>query len=199
MSVDKIRGIARELHVLGEVAFQESAGTIALAIMEARFRFADGDIDDGMAALRKIERILAEFPRERQGTFLPTAYELEQALVAVGAAITEAGVQSAAHRAHSLTDKAVREQVWELTDGRCAYCDKHLRPFGTGSDSFVVEHVVPRSAGGPDNLANYVPACMACNSTKSDGHVVAFIRSRLERRPMLRVVNDIPSTEENDQ
>jgi len=72
----------------------------------------------------------------------------------------------------------VRKQVFDLTGGRCAYCDCVLEPEGNGARSFIVEHVVPTSCGGPDNLANYVPACGACNSAKSSEHVLTFIKRR---------------------
>jgi len=77
----------------------------------------------------------------------------------------------------------VRRAVWDLTGGRCAYCDAALKPDGCDGGSFVVEHVVPVSSGGPDNLANYVPACGGCNTGKSNGHVLDFIRKRMGKVP----------------
>ena len=68
--------------------------------------------------------------------------------------------------------------MFDLTGGRCAYCDCVLEPEGNGARSFIVEHVVHTSSGGPDNLANYVPACAACNTAKSAEHVLTFIRKR---------------------
>ena len=90
---------------------------------------------------------------------------------------------------HSLNDKEVRQKVWELTGGRCTYCDCQLENGGTVGASFVVEHVVPRSCGGPDNIANYVPACASCNNSKGDKHVPQFIQTKMDRRrPPLTVV-----------
>lgn len=90
---------------------------------------------------------------------------------------------------HSLNDKEVRQKVWELTGGRCTYCDCQLENGGTVGASFVVEHVVPRSCGGPDNIANYVPACASCNNSKGDRHVLQFIQTKMDRRrPPLTVV-----------
>jgi hypothetical protein len=90
---------------------------------------------------------------------------------------------------HSLNDKEVRQKVWELTSGRCTYCDCQLENGGTVGASFVVEHVVPRSCGGPDNIANYVPACASCNNSKGDRHVLQFIQTKMDRRrPPLTVV-----------
>lgn len=94
---------------------------------------------------------------------------------------------------HPKNDPDVRRQVWEMTGGVCAYCSAALTPdnMNGGTSAFVVEHVVPVSHGGPNNLANYVPACSGCNSSKSDAHVLTFIRRNLPGRitkPDLKVV-----------
>lgn len=85
---------------------------------------------------------------------------------------------------HQLNDPAVREAVWNLTNGKCAYCDGALKPFRRDgeSDGFCIEHVVPKSAGGPDNIANYVPACLGCNSSKGAEHVLLFIQRKVVNR-----------------
>lgn len=84
-----------------------------------------------------------------------------------------------AAKIHPANDPAVRSAVFALTGGRCAYCDVKLEE-GTGStEAFTIEHIVPRDCGGPDNIANYVPACRSCNCSKSTGHVVAFIQRRV--------------------
>lgn len=93
---------------------------------------------------------------------------------------------------HAINDPAVRAAVLQLTGGRCAYCDCELEQ-GTGTtETFTVEHIVPRESGGPDNIANYVPACKSCNCSKGTGHVITFIKRRVSLaagvRPELRLV-----------
>ena len=93
---------------------------------------------------------------------------------------------------HPINDPAVRSAVLALTGGRCAYCDCELEQ-GTGTtEAFTVEHIVPRDSGGPDNIANYVPACRSCNCSKGTGHVITFIKRRVSlaagAKPDLRVV-----------
>lgn len=94
---------------------------------------------------------------------------------------------------HNQADPAVREAVLNLTGGRCAYCDAEIRSGSYDSDSqFCVEHVVPKSCGGPDHLNNYVPACKSCNNSKGGGHVLTFIKRNLPSRiarAELKVVN----------
>ena len=56
---------------------------------------------------------------------------------------------------------AVRERAAD----RCQYCRMHQRLQGA---SFHIEHIVPRSQGGLDELANLALACPSCNLHKSD-------------------------------
>lgn len=52
-----------------------------------------------------------------------------------------------------------RSEVFARWGGLCAYCDapaEHL------------DHIKPISRGGRDVLSNVIPACAACNLSKSD-------------------------------
>lgn len=42
--------------------------------------------------------------------------------------------------------------------------------------SFVVDHIVPRARGGPDNLANKAAAHRDCNRAKSDRDHAPIVR-----------------------
>lgn len=86
--------------------------------------------------------------------------------------------------AHNITDPGVRAEVWRLTGGKCSYCGIELAGDGDGNgpNSFCVEHVVPSSYGGPNNLRNYVPSCRTCNTSKGDKNVLLFINANLARR-----------------
>lgn len=86
-------------------------------------------------------------------------------------------VTQASKQEHSLNDPTVRKQVYNLTGGKCAYCDTQLVESGGEQDQFCVEHVVPASLGGPNHLVNYVPSCRSCNNSKGDRHVLYFIRN----------------------
>jgi len=45
-------------------------------------------------------------------------------------------------------------------DNRCAYCKKRKK--------LTVDHIIPLSKGGTNNIDNIVPACGSCNSSKRD-------------------------------
>lgn len=58
-----------------------------------------------------------------------------------------------------------RKEVFARWDGRCAYCNaaaEHL------------DHIRPVSRGGRDVLRNVIPACAACNVSKSDMSLAAW-------------------------
>ena len=101
---------------------------------------------------------------------------------------------------HNQSDPIVRQAVWNLTGGKCAYCFAELMPDTSGGReaAFCIEHVVPKSKGGPDHLANYVPACFSCNASKTDNHVLHFIQRHLPRRT-LTVVSGGAGQSEIDQ
>lgn len=69
-----------------------------------------------------------------------------------------------AARARARGAPAVRyteQQVWERGGGRCYLCGCPLDPA-----HWQIEHVIPVARGGPDVLANVMPAHRACNQAK---------------------------------
>jgi len=59
----------------------------------------------------------------------------------------------------------IPREVWEQTlkafDYSCAYC-------GTTDAPLCVDHFIPQSRDGDSSIANLVPACKSCNSTKNN-------------------------------
>ena len=53
----------------------------------------------------------------------------------------------------------LRQAVFERDGLECQYC---------GDEATTVDHVVPLSRGGTNDLANLTPACKPCNSSKRD-------------------------------
>jgi len=81
---------------------------------------------------------------------------------------------------HRIDDPAIRQKVWDLTDGRCVYCDvQTMRDLEDkhAPNAFRVDHYNPKVSGGCDHFTNYVPCCNSCNGHKSDKHPVEFIKS----------------------
>jgi 5-methylcytosine-specific restriction endonuclease McrA len=61
-----------------------------------------------------------------------------------------------------------------LADPTCAYCGEPLTP-GICNSSGVLDHVVPRSAGGPDGSRNRVLCCRTCDRRKGDMEPAALL------------------------
>jgi 5-methylcytosine-specific restriction endonuclease McrA len=56
--------------------------------------------------------------------------------------------------------------------GRCFYCCKQLSFANYGivgaKGAWEIDHFIPLAAGGEDTRRNWVPACVSCNTEKSD-------------------------------
>lgn len=57
---------------------------------------------------------------------------------------------------------AKREKVFQKYKGHCAYCGQPLE-----AGTFTVDHVIPQSKGGGDNIENLLPCCHRCNQLKA--------------------------------
>ena len=60
-----------------------------------------------------------------------------------------------------------RRSLHHLTEHRCIYC---------GDRSESIDHVLPKSRGGPSVTENCVPACLACNGRKGDTDAFSWYR-----------------------
>jgi len=64
-----------------------------------------------------------------------------------------------------------RNAIFERDGHRCVYCgcDRNL----------TIDHVRPRSKGGPTNAENCATACRSCNQAKGSMQVEAFLNLQL--------------------
>lgn len=64
------------------------------------------------------------------------------------------------------------EQIFDYGGGECACCRKQLSYSNYGSfgrrGAWEVDHRVPLSHGGSDNLRNLRPMCIPCNRAKGN-------------------------------
>ncbi len=65
-------------------------------------------------------------------------------------------------------------EALDVFDGRCAYCGVR--------DKMAVEHVIPISAGGANDISNVVPACGSCNFVKGRSGPLAMVNRKYELR-----------------
>ena len=55
------------------------------------------------------------------------------------------------------------DRLLEETDHKCIYCGCQLKKM-----TYTVDHIIPRTMGGPSNYANSVASCKECNGAKSN-------------------------------
>lgn len=58
-------------------------------------------------------------------------------------------------------------------NGKCHYCKERF-----GINNLTKDHIIPLSKGGNNNIANIVPACRACNSSKGNKDYETWIKTR---------------------
>ena len=69
--------------------------------------------------------------------------------------------------------KKMRIDLFDESNGTCAYCDKTLE-----TDGFEIDHIKPTIAGGNSKKENLILCCSECNSFKSDFELSEFIKRR---------------------
>lgn len=67
-----------------------------------------------------------------------------------------------------------RRQVFDRSEGRCAYCSRPL----TLDGRWHVEHAQPKALGGTDDPLNLVAACGECNLAKADRTALEYVALR---------------------
>ena len=72
----------------------------------------------------------------------------------------------------TMSDKELRRQVYNKTNGQCTYCGMKLKFISNGEsdpgqNGFTIDHVKPISRGGTEDTDNLVPACHECNNLKA--------------------------------
>jgi 5-methylcytosine-specific restriction endonuclease McrA len=70
-----------------------------------------------------------------------------------------------------------RRAIFARDGGRCVYC---------GAPATSIDHVVPRSRGGPHSWDNVVSACRRCNHVKGDRHIgeIGWRLGQIPRQPV---------------
>ena len=62
----------------------------------------------------------------------------------------------------------LQREIMARQDGKCAYCHINIENPAHSHDRASVDHIVPRSRGGTDDLDNLQFLCVQCNSKKGN-------------------------------
>lgn len=68
-----------------------------------------------------------------------------------------------------------RQEVFNKTNGKCAYCGCDL-----DINNFHMDHIIPKSIIHSDKINNIFPSCPDCNLSKSNLDIESF-REKLEK------------------
>lgn len=83
-------------------------------------------------------------------------------------------------------NKTKRDQLFSEDGRSCAYC---LISFDKLPEcAITVDHIVPRSAGGTNDLYNLISACHSCNSRRRDTPIAEFVGAET----LVRLIRDYP-------
>lgn len=75
---------------------------------------------------------------------------------------------------HKLIAPHIKRQIHDRQGGLCAYCGRHRN-----IKYMTVDHIIPLSKGGTDDIDNLQCTCKMCNYLKGDmlpSEFTAFIR-----------------------
>lgn len=62
-----------------------------------------------------------------------------------------------------------RRDIFNKYDGHCAYCGKKVE-----FDDMTIDHIIPFSKNGGNDLENTIPSCQLCNNQKADRSIEEF-------------------------
>ena len=68
--------------------------------------------------------------------------------------------------------RPMRDEIYSRDGYKCQFCLKETNP-----TELSIDHLVPLSLGGLDEITNYVTCCRACNSAKADQPLQEFART----------------------
>jgi 5-methylcytosine-specific restriction endonuclease McrA len=81
----------------------------------------------------------------------------------------------------------IREYLLEKWGRRCVYCDKQNIPL-------QIDHIIPKSKGGSNRIANLTLACSSCNLKKGNLPVETFTKKAIRSPPPLQAAAAVNST-----
>ena len=64
---------------------------------------------------------------------------------------------------YPVSDKVMRKAIYKTFNGKDFYTGREIN-----IEEMVIDHVIPKALGGPDNVFNYVPTTSRINGAKSD-------------------------------
>lgn len=155
----------------------------------------DGDHHERLEEVEAAFKLALKAAGEAEDNFeaLVRYWSAEHQRLTVGINAAEGRISQLTERLkeHALHNTEVRETVWNMTGGKCFYCEVELiRCVGDEQDRsrcFHIDHIVPKVSGGPDHISNYAPACERCNISKGSKSFFEFLLWRKAQKAQLQL------------
>lgn len=115
---------------------------------------------------------MAQYQREQ--TAIRHRHSLLRRLAHLQASPVTVTTHSTSQREMSKPVSGFKLTLWTQQQGQCFYCEGPLLP------RYHVDHIHPKSKGGPNHVDNYCLACQPCNHAKRDRTAIDFLTSLLQ-------------------
>lgn len=79
---------------------------------------------------------------------------------------------------HKPERKGPITHLFNEQSGLCCYCAQPMTLKLGKRHTATIEHIVPRSKGGPNMVFNYAAACFSCNTEKGNTNLLVFLAKR---------------------
>lgn len=87
--------------------------------------------------------------------------------------------------------KAHREVLWRRQKGICKFCNKPMS-LDKGRHNFAtIDHVIPKSKGGPNARWNLALGCRKCNYEKKDTWINAWVEEAVDSTDLKSVADGV--------
>lgn len=81
--------------------------------------------------------------------------------------------------------RCTRKNILLRDKNECQYCGKHI----SGKDA-TLDHIVPKSKGGPTDFLNLVACCQKCNNKKANKYL-SQTQMKLRKKPKIPRITEL--------
>ncbi len=120
----------------------------------------------------RLETILSWVARYRR--WLPVTHIIVESVCFDMQLMQNPEISGVEYQQGELADVELREYLLEKWGRKCAYCDKDHVPLN-------LDHVVPKSRGGPRRASNFTLSCVPCNQAEGNQSIEAFLAKDPQR------------------